>query len=119
MPALRYYVGTGGVAQVDEFNSVEHQLAPAELAEFGASQSVSFTWPTVAQAKYYRLIIEDASGAELHSAVLLRDTTLYRAPSWLLKQAPTDILRWRVLALDPKGTVLNETVRRSLRRVSE
>ena len=118
MPVLRYYVGTGG-AQVDEFNAIDYQLAPADLAEFGASQQVVFTWPAVPQATYYRLIIEDATGAEILSAVLLRDTHSYRAPSWLLSQANTNQLRWRVTALDAKRVKLTETVTRRLRRVAE
>ena len=119
MPVLRYYVGTGGVAQIDEFNAFENQLAPADLAEFGARQSITFTWPSVSRAKYYRLIIESSAGAEVHSAVLLRDTHFYRAPSWLLKQAPGDLLRWRVIAFEASGTKLSETPLRTLRRISE
>ncbi len=42
MPVLRYFVGTGGDSQIDEFNSVDRQLAPAELAEFGRSQPIAF-----------------------------------------------------------------------------
>ncbi|HEY5837411.1 MAG TPA: hypothetical protein VIT19_00145 [Pyrinomonadaceae bacterium] len=118
MPVLRYYVGTGG-AQVDEFNAIDYQLAPADLAEFGASQQVVFTWPAVSQATYYRLIIEDATGTEVLSAVLLRDTHSYRAPSWLLSQTNTNQLRWRVTAFDANRVKLTETVTRTLRRVAE
>jgi len=118
MPVLRYYVGTGG-AQIDEFNAVDYQLAPRDLAEVSASQSIVFTWRSVSQAKYYRLIIENAAGVEVFSAVLLRDTRSYRAPSWLLKEAATDLFRWRVLALDAKTTTLSETPIRTLRRVQE
>jgi hypothetical protein len=119
MPVMRYYVGTGGVAQIDEFNAVPNDLAPADLAEFGASQSVTFTWPSTPQAKFYRLLIESESGVELHSAILLRDTHSYRAPSWLLKNAPTDLLRWRVVSFDVKGVKVNETSVRTLRRITE
>jgi len=118
MPTLRYYVGTGG-AQVDEFNAIDYGLAPADMAEFGVTQQIVFTWPPVSQAKYYRLTIEDASGAEMFSAVVLRDTQSYRAPSWLLQRATTDQLRWQVIAVDAKGAKVNETARRTLRRVSE
>lgn len=118
MPVLRYYVGTGG-AQVDEFNAIDYQLAPADLAEFGASQQVVFTWPAVPQATYYRLTIEDATGAEILSAVLLRDTRSYRAPSWLLSPANTNPLRWRVTAFDANRVKLTETVTRRLRRVTD
>jgi len=119
MPVLRYYVGTGGEAQIDQFNAVDYQLAPADGAEFTISQSILFTWPTVAQTKYYRLIVENAAGVEIFSAVLLRDTRSYRAPSWLMRDAGSDLLRWRVIALDAKGTRLSETPIRTLRGVSE
>ncbi|HEX3083788.1 MAG TPA: hypothetical protein VHP99_04635 [Pyrinomonadaceae bacterium] len=114
MPTLRYYVGTGG-AQVDEFNAVDYPLAPADMAEFSASQQIVFTWPLISQAKYYKLQIEDVSGAEVHSAVLLRDTHTYRAPSWLFQNATSDVLRWRVVAFDSNGKQLSETVVRALR----
>src|SRR6185369_10496714 len=118
MPTLRYYVGTGG-AQVDEFNAVDYQLAPVDNAEFGITQQIVFTWPPVSQAKYYRLTIENASGAEIFSAVVLRDTQSYRAPSWLLQSPNSDQMRWRVVAVDSKGTKINETPIRTLRIVRE
>lgn len=117
MPVMRYYVGTGG-AQVDEFNAIDYQLAPADLAEFGVSQQIVFTWPAVPQATFYRLTIEDTTGVEILSAVLLRDTHSYRAPSWLLSQANNQ-LRWRVTAFDANRAKLTETVTRRLRRVTE
>jgi hypothetical protein len=118
MPVMRYYVGTGG-AQVDQFNAVDYELAPRDQAEFNAAQAMVFTWPAVSQAKYYRLIIENSAGVELLSAVLLRDTHSYRAPSWLLKEGTTDLLRWRVMAVDAHGAQLNETPVRALRRLRE
>ncbi len=118
MPVMRYYVGTGG-AQVDQFNAVDFQLAPRDLAEFSESQTIVFTWPAVPQAKYYRLITENAAGVEIFSAIVLRDTRSYRSPSWLLKAATTDLLRWRVIAVDANGTQLSETPTQTLRRLRE
>lgn len=114
MPTLRYYVGTGGV-QVDQFNSVDYQLAPLDMAEFGVSQQVVFTWPSVSLAKYYKLVIEDSAGSEMFSAITLQDTCSYRAPSWLLEKALTNQLRWRVTAVDTNGNTLNETPWRNVR----
>jgi len=119
MPVLRYYVGTGGDTQIDEFNSVDRQLAPADLAEFGASQPVVFSWPSVPRTKYYKLVIQSAAGVEVFSAVMLSDTFTYSAPSWLLTQAGGDLLRWQVLAFDAKGAKLSETSIRTLRRLNE
>jgi hypothetical protein len=119
MPTLRYYVGTGGVTQIDEFNAVENQMSPADMAEASASQAVLFTWPSVLRTKYYMLQIEDASGNEVHSAILLRDTHSYRGPSWLLERVSTERLRWRVIALDENGKKLNETSTRTLQIVRD
>ena len=119
MPVLRYYVGAGGEAVIDEFNALDNRLAPADQAEFAPSQSIVFTWPAVAQVRYYRLIVENAAGAEVFSAVLLRRTHSYRAPSWLLSQATGDVLRWRIVALDHKGAMISETPLRIIRRLSE
>jgi hypothetical protein len=119
MPVLRYYVGTGGEVHVDQFNAVDHQLAPADQTAVSEKHSILFTWPTVPNTKYYRLIVENAAGLEIFSAVLLRDTRSYRAPSWLIRDAGSDLLRWRVLALDVNGERLRETPIRILRRVLE
>lgn len=77
LPVLRYYVGTGGESQIDEFNSVDRQLAPADLAEFSASQPLVFSWPSVPRTKYYKLVIQSAAGVEIFSAVILKDTHTY------------------------------------------
>jgi hypothetical protein len=119
MPVLRYYVGTGGEAQIDQFNAVDYQLSPADQTVVGPTQSILFTWPEVANTKYYRLIVENSGGAEVFSAVLLRDTRSYRAPSWLMRDAGGDVLRWRVVAMDAKRASLSETPVRTLRRASE
>lgn len=119
MPVLRYYVGTGGEAQVDQFNAVDYQLSPADHALVGPTQSILFTWPEVPNTKYYQLIVENASGAEVFSAVLLRDTRSYRAPSWLMRNSGGDVLRWRVVAMDAKRSRVGETPMRTLRRASD
>jgi hypothetical protein len=118
LPTLRYYVGTGGVAQIDEFSAPDNQLAPADHAEFTASRSIVFRWPEIAHAKYYRLVIESEAGAEVFSAVLLPDTRSYVAPSWLLKESRA-VLRWRVLAFGDKGVKISQTPMRTLHRAPE
>jgi hypothetical protein len=119
MPVLRYYVGTGGEAQIDEFNSVARPLAPADFAEFRNSDRVTFSWPAVPRTKYYKLVIESEAGTEVFSAVMLSDTFTYFAPSWLSAPGAGDLLRWQVLAFDAKGIKLSETALRTLRRVRE
>jgi hypothetical protein len=119
MPVLRYYVGTGGATQADESNAVEHLLGPADRSEFRANQPILFTWPSVQQTKYYKLVIESPAGVEVFSAIILRHIHTYSAPSWLSTQAAGDLLRWQVLAFDAKGAKLSETPFRTLRRVRE
>ena len=119
MPVLRYYVGTGGESQVDEFNAIDSQLLPADQAVVGPNQSILFTWPEVPNTRYYRLIIENAGGAQIFSAVLLRDTRSYRAPSWLMRDSGGDRLRWRVVAIDANHAELSETTVRTLLRTPD
>lgn len=119
MPVLRYYVGTGGEVHIDQFNAVDFQLAPADQTAVSTTQSVLFTWPAITNTKYYRLIVENGAGVEIFSAVLLRDTRSYRSPSWLMQDAGSDFIRWRVVALDMNGGKLSETPVRTLRRISE
>ena len=115
MPTLRYYVGTGGISQVDEFNAVDNQLAPADQAEFTSSQPVVFRWPAITGAKYYKLTVENESGTEIFSAVLLPDKRSYRAPSWLIQQHYGVSWHWRVQAFARDGLVLNATPYRIVR----
>jgi len=119
IPTLRYYVGTGGMNQADEFKATDNQLSPADQTPFNASQPIQFTWPIVAEARYYRLMIEDVAGNEVFSAVLLRDAHSYSAPSWLLDKPANNILRWRVVAFGVGDKLLSETVPRTVRRVVE
>lgn len=119
MPVLRYYVGTGGVTQADEFNAVDNQLAPADQTQFTPAQTILFGWPVVAEAKYYRLEIEDLNGAKIFSAILLRDTHTYRAPAGLFADRRNNVLRWRVAAFGAGSKPLNETPPRTLRRAPE
>lgn len=115
MPVLRYYVGTGGDSQVDEFNAADSVLAPMDETQFTPEQTILFSWPGVAQAKYYRLEIEDLNDAEVFSAILLRDTHNYSAPAGRFADSGNKVLRWRVTAFGSGSKPLSETPRRTLR----
>ena len=119
MPVLRYYVGTGGDSHADEFNAADNAFAPADETEFTPAQTILFNWPIIAEAKYYRLEIEDLNGARMFSAILLRDTHTYRAPAGLFAGSGNKVLRWRVAAFGAGGKPLNETPPRTLRRAPE
>ncbi len=116
MPVLRYYVGTGGDTAADEFNAADLRLAPEDQADFPRSQSITFVWPRIPDVRYYRLVIEDLNGAEIFAAVALKDSNLYRAPSWLFDKSGNSVLRWHVLAYGASDKLLNETPPRILRR---
>jgi hypothetical protein len=90
-------------------------LLPANGRALPPGAAVDFVWAGSAQAAFYRLEIEDANGSLILSAVLPRDVTRYRAPSWLKDKAGDGNLRWRVLELDQAGAQIGETAKRSLR----
>jgi hypothetical protein len=119
MPTLRYYVGTGGVTQIDQYDATDNQLAPADQAEFTASQAILFRWPSVTRAKYYRLVIEDPSGREVFAAAITPDQHSYRAPSWLFERTGGAVLYWRVMTFGEGDVLLNETPRQGVRRIPE
>jgi len=116
MPVLRYYVGTGGESRVDEFNATDSVLAPVDNTQFAPGQTILFSWPGVAEARYYRLEIADLNDVEVFSAIVLRDTHNYRAPSGLFANSGNKVLHWRVTAFDTNSKLLNETPLRTLRR---
>ena len=96
--------------------TIKSEGGPACLSLSGSSaQSIMFSWPAVPGTRVYKLIVENAAGAEVFSAILLSETHTYYAPSWLSAQAPGDLFRWRVLALDGKGGTVSETANRTLK----
>lgn len=119
MPVLRYYVGTGGVSQVDEFNAALNVLRPDDETQFNMSQNILFSWPSISEAKIYRLDVEDLKGDVVFSAILLRDTNTYRVPAKLLAPELQTVLRWRVIAIGVDNKSLNVTPSRTLRRAVE
>jgi hypothetical protein len=119
MPVLRYYVGTGGDSHADEFNVALNVLAPVDEAQFTLAQSILFSWPSIPEAKHYRLEVEDLNRTVVFSAILLRDTNTYRAPAMLLAPGGQTVLRWRVIAFGADRKALNETPSRILRRATE
>lgn len=119
MPVLRYYVGAGGISKADQFIAADKVLAPADEMQFSSAQTILFSWPIVAEAKYYRIEIADLNGAEIFSAILLPDTHTYRAPPGLFADTDNKVLRWRVIAYGSGIKPINETQFRTLRRTLE
>ena len=48
------------------------------------------------------------------SAILVSDTTSYKAPSWLKAKLADGRLQWRVIAFDRNGNRVSETTGRHL-----
>jgi hypothetical protein len=116
MPVLRYVVGGGDTQPATVTTASDLALLlPADGRALPPAAAVDFVWAGSAQAAFYRLEIEDASGSLILSAVLPRGVTRYRAPSWLKDRVGDGNLSWRVLALDQAGAQIGETARRSLR----
>ncbi len=113
LPVLRYYVG-GDASAPDLSNTSLTLLTPADNTTQPDNKPIVFSWSEVKDAALYRIEIEDSTGAQILSAVLLPGTTFYQAPSWLKDKLTDKKLRWRVLAFDKNSAQLAETPRRSL-----
>src|SRR5207249_2265486 len=115
MPTLRYVVGSGGSEQSPSRAGGPLQLIlPAEDARLAAGQPMAFSWSEDPRASTYRLEIDTLDGAALLTAFTQRGATAYRTPPWLAERAAGRALRWRVVALDGKGSDVNRSERRRL-----
>jgi hypothetical protein len=111
MPVLRYFVGGseegGGVANAP--------FMPADRTVI-LTRPLVFTWPALsAQAALVRLEIARSSGEELLSALVLPGVGTYQAPPWLERDAGSELVQWRVVALDANGSSITASEWRSLR----
>jgi hypothetical protein len=117
LPALRYAVGGGENVQTVGPTQRFAQLLPRDGVTVAAKLPLDFVWETMAQAAFYRLELEDATGKSLLAATLRAGVTSYRAPSWLKERMSNGRLRWRVVALDKTGKVIAETAYQNLRLI--
>lgn len=117
LPVLRYYVGGGPTEQLAISNStVLAALVPDEQAIFAPGQSVEFRWADSPRGVLYRLEINALDdGRSILSALFPPATGFYRAPPWLRDKATGSILRWRIVALDDKGAMVEETTWRNFK----
>lgn len=111
LPTLRYYVGsTPGAEQL-----AGAAYVPDDQAVI-LTLPVVFAWPTLAaDAALYRLEIEKLTGERILTALVLPDLNVYRAPPLLDEKAGTEVVRWRIVALDAAGKPLIESAWRTLR----
>ena len=102
MPTLKFFVG--GKSPNDNWETNALNLSTNNL--------FSFSWKSLANAQAYRLEIIDEHDKKIHSAFVLMP--LYRAPSWFQPKFAAKNLRWRVVALDENGKVLNQTLAQAI-----
>lgn len=113
LPVLRYYVGSAPDQQLTSGKLA--QVFPLDRTELAQDQDIKMSWTEFAQASFYRLEIEDTTGNPIFSAVLLQGDVDYQAPSWLKDRIGNKVFRWRVIALNSEGKMIDETGWRSLK----
>lgn len=111
LPVLRYIVGSAASTGAATAGGLE-LLLPAEGEITAATGALEFSWTSVRQAALYRLDIHDSTGNLLHSAYVQPGLETYRAPSWLPEKSPAGF-KWRVIALDLRGSELQTSVWRT------
>lgn len=115
IPPLRYYVGNTPAGMSATNTDLFKQIAPLPDAGWQPGQAIDFSWTETPGAALYRLELEQSNGSPLFSAWLQPGVFAYRAPGWITNQAHSDVLRWRVTALDFNGKLLGRTAWRKLR----
>lgn len=116
IPPLRYYVGSTPRGMEASNTGGILQLSPAPDAVWKQGQPVDFNWTEISGGMYYLLEVEQVNGPVLFSSWLQPGIAAYRAPEWIIAQAHSEELRWRVRALDADGRLLSRTVWRTMRR---
>jgi hypothetical protein len=111
LPPLRYYVGSGASGEGGKISL----LTPDANGIVDSSSSVVFRWESKARAAFYRIELVGLKNQPILSALLLPGEGSYRAPSWLRERVTDGEVRWRVLALDQSGSLVDASGWRSLR----
>jgi hypothetical protein len=115
LPALRYIVGGGRSAPVDDESPADLRLlAPAEGAVVPVI-GAEVAWVDLPQADVYRIEVEDAAQTRVFSALARRGIGAYRLPPMLKDRAPDGQIRWRVVAIDVTGREIRTSAWRRLR----
>lgn len=105
MPTLRYYVGNSSntdIQQITKTNLISGESLDQPLL-------IILRWKAVADAKLYRLEIEDEENKTVFSAVVLPSARDYRLPSFIRELTVSKQLKWRVKAFDAGGKTLEES----------
>lgn len=100
MPTLRYYVGNSNNVNINQITSI------------GATNfrpPMILRWKEVANAKLYRIDIEDADGKKVFSSIVMPSTKDYQLPPFIRELASAKQLKWRIFAIDDAGKTLEES----------
>lgn len=115
IPPLRYYVGETPAGMASSNTGTLRQLYPSPEAQWSPGQPLDFSWSETPGAALYKLELEQSNGSSLFSAWVQPGVLAYRAPGWVLEEAQTDLLQWRVTALDFNGKLIGRTAWRVMR----
>ncbi len=121
MPVLRYVVGVtpadapnaGGarVGVTPTGGAFALQLiAPANDATLSRDSLVRVQWQPVGGAAFYRVEFERIDGAALLSALVRAPATRYDVPPMVRETAGNADVRWRVVAVGARGSVVRRSV---------
>lgn len=105
MPTLRYYVGNASnteIQQIARSSPAVDEFTPQPLP-------IVLRWKAVANAKLYRLEIEDGEKKNIFTAIIRPSTNQYQLPSFVRELVSAKQLKWRIVAIDEAGTVLEQS----------
>ena len=98
MPTLRYYVGNSSNTGIQQIAGTGDELISQVLP-------IVLRWPAVADAKLYRVEIEDPE-KNVFTAIVLPPDTRYQIPSFIRDLASARSLKWKVTAVGDAGKVI-------------
>ena len=105
MPVLRFYVGSGSGADLDEIAELSAKdlilVRPHDHASIRKDEAMTFSWVASKGALLYRFEVDSDSGSVL-SALVGPGLLSYSPPPWL-RDRSGETLRWRVVALGKEG----------------
>jgi hypothetical protein len=98
MPTLRYYIGNSSNTSIQQIAGTGDELV------FKAPPIV-LRWPAVADARLYRIDIEDQE-KNVFTAMVLPPGVQYQVPSFIRELASAKPLVWKVTAIGDAGKVI-------------
>ncbi len=104
LPTLRYYVGNSSnsdIQQITKTNlSADEAIIPLPII---------LRWKDSAEAKIYRLEIQDEESKNVFSAIILPPNKQYQLPSFIRELAAAKQLKWRIITVDDAGKTIQES----------